>query len=148
MTACQIRHRQNQDSDQHRSISSLRFSFFLRGEKRHQSQRPKQHTCWIPRHIGVRVIREYTTRQKASRLRVVILPIANVDQSCGGVYQCADVTGVEIANAVRFDRFAPGIVSHRQRDFAPRVRQLARDVEAVGQQSVPNIYLFVLEARL
>lgn len=137
MTACQIRHCQDQDSDQYRPISSLRFSFFPRVVKRHEPQRSKQHASWIPWHIGIRTIRKCATRQESSRLRIVILPIPNVNQSRGGVYQCADVTGVEIADAIGFDGFTPGIVPHRQRNFASHVRQLAWDIEAVIQNVIP-----------
>lgn len=72
----------------------------------------------------------------------VILPIAYVKQSSGGIHETAEVAEGEITRAIRFKRIAPRRVTCRVGDFARGVSQLALGVCAVHETIRPGICFF------
>ncbi len=82
------------------------------------------------------------TQSKSGIPAIILLPIANIDQPSGEVYQCPDETGIEVACAVCLDGFAPGIVSHRQSRQAIIISQLARNIDSIVEDVIPSVCLF------
>ncbi len=116
---------------------------FAAVQQRQQRQRRQEGRTRVaaPRHIRVGALGIGTPVQEPPRSRIIILPVADVQQPRARVHQPAQIAEAEVPRPVGLERIAPWRVPRRESDFGRCAHELPRRVRAVRQVIRPRVGL-------